>query len=90
MPKVVKFHEFGSPDVLRLEEEPLSQPQAGEVRIKVQALGLNRAEVMYRTNTYPEQAQFPSRTGYEAAGVVDAIDEGVTEFLMSARFLSSA
>lgn len=80
MSKVVKFYEFGSPDVLRLEEEPLRQPQAGEIRIKVQALGLNRAEVMYRTNTYPEQAQFPSRIGYEAAGVVDAIGDGVTGF----------
>jgi NADPH:quinone reductase-like Zn-dependent oxidoreductase len=43
-------------------------------------LGLNRAEVMYRTNTYTEQAQFPSRIGYEAAGVIDAVGEGVTEF----------
>ncbi|KAM3096904.1 zinc-dependent alcohol dehydrogenase family protein [Phormidesmis sp. 146-35] len=80
MPKVVKFYEFGEPDVLKLEEEPLRQPQAGEVRIQVQALGLNRAEVMYRTNSYPEQAQFPSRIGYEAAGIVDAIGEEVTEF----------
>jgi NADPH:quinone reductase len=78
MSKVVKFHEFGSPDVLKVEEESLRQPQAGEVRIKVQALGLNRAEVLYRTNSYTEQAQFPSRIGYEAAGVVDAIGEGIT------------
>ncbi|KAM3110432.1 zinc-dependent alcohol dehydrogenase family protein [Phormidesmis sp. 146-33] len=80
MSKVVKFYEFGEPDVLKLEEEPLRQPQAGEVRIQVQALGLNRAEVMYRTNSHPEQAQFPSRIGYEAAGIVDAIGKGVTEF----------
>jgi NADPH:quinone reductase len=85
MPKVVKFYEFGSPDVLKVEEEAVRQPQAGEVRIKVQALGLNRAEVMYRTNTYTEQAQFPSRIGYEAAGVIDAIGEGVTEFQIGDR-----
>jgi NADPH:quinone reductase len=78
MSKVIKFHEFGSPDVLKVEEEALRQPEAGEVRIKVEALGLNRAEVMYRTNTYTEQAQFPSRIGYEAAGVVDAVGDGVT------------
>jgi NADPH:quinone reductase len=78
MSKVVKFHAFGSPEVLKVEEEPLRAPQAGEVRIKVQALGLNRAEVMYRTNVYTEQAQFPSRIGYEAAGVVDALGAGVT------------
>jgi NADPH:quinone reductase len=76
--KVVKFHEFGSPNVLKLEEESLRSPQAGEVRIKVETLGLNRAEVMYRTNVYTEQPQFPSRIGYEAAGVVDALGEGVT------------
>jgi NADPH:quinone reductase-like Zn-dependent oxidoreductase len=78
MSKVVKFYEFGSPEVLKVEEEPLRDPQAGEVRIKVQTLGLNRAEVMYRTNVYTEQAQFPSRIGYEAAGVIDAVGEGVT------------
>jgi NADPH:quinone reductase len=78
MSKVVKFYEFGSPEVLKVEAESLRAPQAGEVRIKVQALGLNRAEVMYRTNVYTEQAQFPSRIGYEAAGVVDALGAGVT------------
>lgn len=85
MPKVVKFYEFGEPDVLKLEEEPLRQPQAGEVRIKVQALGLNRAEVMYRTDIYPEQAQFPSRIGYEAAGIIEALGEGVTNFQVGDR-----
>jgi NADPH:quinone reductase len=78
MSKVVKFYEFGSPEVLKVEAEALRQPQAGEVSIKVQALGLNRAEVMYRTNVYTEQPQFPSRIGYEAAGVIDAVGAGVT------------
>jgi NADPH:quinone reductase-like Zn-dependent oxidoreductase len=85
MTKVVKFYEFGEPDVLRVEEEPLRQPQAGEVRIKVQALGLNRAEVLYRTNVYTEQAQFPSRIGYEAAGIIEALGEGVTNFQVGDR-----
>jgi NADPH:quinone reductase len=80
MSKVVKFYEFGSPEVLKIEEETLREPQAGEVQIEVQALGLNRAEVMYRTNTYTEQANFPSRIGYEAAGIVKAVGEGVTGF----------
>ena len=85
MSQVVKFYEFGSPEVLKIEEESLREPQAGEVRIEVQTLGLNRAEVMYRTNTYTEQAQFPSRIGYEAAGVIDAVGEGVTEFQVGDR-----
>ncbi len=78
MSKVVKFHEFGGPEVLTIETEPLREPQAGEVRIEVQTLGLNRAEVMYRTNVYTEQAQFPSRIGYEAAGVIDALGANVS------------
>jgi NADPH:quinone reductase len=85
MSKVVKFYEFGSPEVLKVEEETLRQPQAGEVRIKVQALGLNRAEVMYRTNAYTEQAAFPSRIGYEAAGVIDAVGVGVTDLQVGDR-----
>lgn len=85
MPKVVKFYEFGSSDVLQVEEESLREPQAGEVRIKVQALGLNRADVLYRTNVYTEQAQFPSRIGYEAAGVIDAVGEGVAHFRVGDR-----
>jgi NADPH:quinone reductase len=85
MSTVIKFYEFGSPDVLKVEAEALRQPQAGEVRIKVQALGLNRAEVMYRTNTYTEQAQFPSRIGYEAAGVIDALGECVTDLQIGDR-----
>jgi NADPH:quinone reductase-like Zn-dependent oxidoreductase len=85
MSKVVKFYEFGDPEVLKLEEEPLRKPQAGEVRIKVQALGLNRAEVLYRTNVYTEQAQFPSRIGYEAAGIVDAVGERVVELQVGDR-----
>jgi NADPH:quinone reductase len=78
MSKVVRFYEFGSPEVLKIEEESLREPEAGEVRIQVEALGLNRAEVMYRTNVYTEQPTFPSRIGYEAAGVIDAVGAGVT------------
>ncbi|WNZ25803.1 zinc-dependent alcohol dehydrogenase family protein [Leptolyngbya sp. NK1-12] len=85
MSKAVKFYEFGNPEVLKIEEEALREPQTGEVRIQVQALGLNRAEVLYRTNTYTEQARFPSRIGYEAAGVIDVIGKGVTNFQVGDR-----
>lgn len=85
MTKVVKFYQFGEPGVLKLEEESLRDPQPGEVRINVQALGLNRADILYRTNVYTEQAQLPSRIGYEAAGIIDAIGEGVTKFQIGDR-----
>lgn len=77
MPQVVRFHQLGGPEVLQVEELPLQDPQAGEVRIKVQAIGLNRAEAMFRLGQYLEQPEFPSRLGIEAAGIVDAVGAGV-------------
>ena len=73
MPKIVRFYETGGPEVLKIEESPLMEPGVGEVRLKVEAIGLNRAEVMFRQGQYLENPVFPSRIGYEAAGVIDAI-----------------
>jgi NADPH:quinone reductase-like Zn-dependent oxidoreductase len=78
MPKVVRFHQTGAADVLQLEDLPTVDPKAGQVRIQVQAVGLNRAEVMFRTGQYLEEPKFPSRIGIEAAGVVDAVGPDVT------------
>ncbi len=61
MPKIVRFHQTGGPDVLKLEDLPLAEPGKGEVRIKVEAIGLNRAEVMLRKGQYLETPQLPSR-----------------------------
>ncbi len=77
MARIVRFHETGGPEVLCLDQVPERDPGPGEVRIKVEAIGLNRAEVMLREGVYHEQPIFPSRIGYEAAGVVDAVGEGV-------------
>jgi len=78
MPKTVRFYETGGPEVLKIEEAPLVEPGVGEVRLKVEAIGLNRAEVMFRQGHYLENPVFPSRLGYEAAGVVDAIGPGTS------------
>ncbi|MEY4518390.1 MAG: quinone oxidoreductase [Cyanobacteriota bacterium] len=86
MVKIVRFHQFGDADVLQLEELPITEPGKGEVRLKVEAIGLNRAEVMFRQGAYLEQPDsFPSTLGYEAAGVIDAVGEGVTEFKIGDR-----
>jgi len=79
MPTIVRFHQLGGPENLKLEEAPLQQPGRGEVRLRVQAAGLNRAELMFMRGQYLEQPTLPSRIGYEAAGVVDAVGEGVGE-----------
>jgi NADPH:quinone reductase-like Zn-dependent oxidoreductase len=81
MPKIVRFYEFGEADVLKLEDQPLVKPGEGEVRLKVEAIGLNRAEVGFRAGRYLELPKtFPSTLGYEASGVIDAIGSGVTGF----------
>ncbi len=78
MPKIVRFHATGDADVLKVEDAPLAEPGDGEVRLKVEAIGLNRAEVMYRRGQYLETPELPSRLGYEAAGTVDAVGPGVS------------
>lgn len=79
MPKVVRFHELGGPASLKFEDAPTRQPKAGEVRIRVQTVGLNRAEALYTRGQYLEQARLPSGIGYEAAGVVEAVGPGVDQ-----------
>jgi len=80
MTRVVRFHEYGGPEVLRIEELPVAQPGPDEVRIRVRAIGLNRAESMFRRGQYLEPAEFPSRLGYEAAGHVEAVGDAVRDF----------
>ncbi len=63
MPKIIRFHETGGADVLKIEDLPLTEPGEGEVRLKVEALGLNRAEVMFRQGQYLDTPVLPSRLG---------------------------
>lgn len=77
MPKIVRFHQLGGPEVLRIENEPSRMPEKGEVKLKIQASGLNRAESMYYHGFYLEAPKLPSRIGYEVAGVVEAVGDGV-------------
>jgi NADPH:quinone reductase len=77
MARIVRFHRLGGPEVLQIDTLDAPSPSAGEVRIVVKALGLNRAEAMFRSGQYLEQPVFPSKLGYEAAGVVDAVGPGV-------------
>ncbi len=73
MSKVVQFYEVGGPEVLKLEDVEKKQPGPDEVLINVKAIGLNRAEIMFREGKYLDHARaFPSRIGYEASGIVEA------------------
>lgn len=77
MSRVVSFSRFGGPEVLEINDIDVAPPAAGEVRIRVKAIGLNRAEAMWRTGVYVEPVQLPARLGYEVSGVVDAVGADV-------------
>ena len=78
--KIVRFHEIGNADVLKIEEESIPNPIGDEITIKVDAIGLNRAEVMFREGQYLESPIFTSRLGYEVSGTIEAIGAEVTLF----------
>ena len=65
MTTVVRFHELGGPDVLRLENLEVPTPGSSEVKIRVEAIGLNRADLAFRAGRYLERPKLPSRLGYE-------------------------
>src|SRR5882757_2422190 len=79
--KTVVFSALGGPEVLKIEKLEIPAPGAQEVRIQVKAIGINRADSMYREGFYPEKPVFPrAKLGYEAAGIIEAIGDGVTGF----------
>ena len=77
MSRIVKFTEFGGPEVLQIVDAVVPEPAAKEIRIRVKAIGLNRAEAMWRTGVYVEPPRLPARLGYEVSGVVDAVGSEV-------------
>lgn len=75
----------GGPDILEVRELPDPIADRGQVRIRVHAAGLNFAEVMARKGLYPDAPKNPAVLGYEVAGVVDSVGEGVTSVKVGAR-----
>src|SRR6267378_3010098 len=78
MSRVVEFSKAGGPEVLSFKNVDVPEAGRGQVRIRVKAIGLNRAESMWRENKYIEPVQFPARLGYEAVGTVDSVGKDVT------------
>src|SRR6185369_1353871 len=72
----------GSIDVLKIEQRPDPQPQAGEVLISVKAAGLNFADILARQGLYPDAPKKPCVMGYEVSGVVEALGAGVDPALL--------
>ncbi|WP_018267068.1 zinc-dependent alcohol dehydrogenase family protein [Methylosinus sp. LW4] len=80
MSRIIRFHRLGGPEVLQIDEMEIGAPKPGEIRLRVRAIGLNRAESMFRSGAYIEAARLPSLLGYEASGEIEAMGEGVTGF----------
>ncbi|MDG4857923.1 zinc-dependent alcohol dehydrogenase family protein [Streptomyces sp. T-3] len=81
MARTVRFHELGGPEVLRLEDVEVGEPGPGELLVRVDAIGVNRAEALFRSGHYIQQvAEFPARLGTEASGAVEAVGAGVAGF----------
>jgi NADPH:quinone reductase-like Zn-dependent oxidoreductase len=66
MTRSVRIHEFGGPDVLRIEDVAIPKPKAGEVRLRVHAIGVNRTEVTLRSGRLPVKPALPTPIGFEA------------------------
>lgn len=77
MSRTIKFAKAGGPEVLEFIDTVVPAPAANDVRIKVKAIGINRAEAMWRVDDYIEPVKFPAGLGYEAAGVVEAVGADV-------------
>jgi NADPH:quinone reductase len=80
VPRLVRFYEKGGPEVLRLEDVALPPVADDDVRFRVCAIGLNRAESMFRKGAYLQDYTWPSRIGYEGSGIVEAVGSNVTGF----------
>jgi NADPH:quinone reductase-like Zn-dependent oxidoreductase len=81
----MQFHQTGGPDVLRIDEIPLPEPHGDEVRVRVQAIALTRADTLWRSGTYVEDPILPSRIGYDIAGVVEAVGPEVKSLAVGDR-----
>lgn len=83
--KFFQIKQVGGPEALQISELPIPEPKPGEVRIKVEAIGLNRAESLYQSGYYLYPPKIDSIPGYEAAGIIDAIGSDVTGFQLGER-----
>src|SRR5262245_7884813 len=87
MPRAIRIHQNGGPEVMRFEEIALAPPGAGEVRVRHTAIGINFSDVNVRRGGFyfGRPQQFPLMLGNEAAGVIEALGDGVRDFAPGER-----
>lgn len=75
--KAIRVHEFGGPEVLKLEDLPTPKPSAGEVVVRIHAAGVNPYDTYMRAGTYAVKPSLPYTPGSDGAGIVEAVGKGV-------------
>src|SRR5690349_10875444 len=77
--KAIQVHEFGGPEVLKLEEIPTPKPGAGQVLVRIHGVGVNPYDTYMRSGTYAVKPPLPYTPGSDGAGVVEAVGPGITK-----------
>lgn len=83
--KAIRVHQLGDPEVMRLEDVAELKPGAGEVLVRLEAAGVNPVDTYIRSGGYARKPELPYTPGADAAGIVEAVGEGVTRFAAGAR-----
>jgi NADPH2:quinone reductase len=83
--KAIRVHEFGGPEVMRLEEVSPLEPGAGQVVVSVNAAGVNPVDTYIRSGQYAKRPPLPYTPGMDAAGVVESVGEGVKRLSVGDR-----
>lgn len=78
--KVIRLHGAGGTEVMRIDEIDVPLPGPGQVRLRMKAIGISRGDILYRKGGFPNQPPYPSLMGFEGAGEVESIGEGVSRF----------
>ncbi|CAM4161141.1 hypothetical protein F901_02708 [Acinetobacter dispersus] len=81
--KAIRFYGTGTPEVMRYEDIEVGEPAFGQVRLRHVAVGLNYADTYFRDGTYP--IPLPNGIGVEASGIIEAVGDGVTDFVVGDR-----
>ena len=81
----MRIYQHGGPEELRFEDLDVGEPGPGEVRVKIEAIGLNRSEAAFRAGEYPVTPRFPALIGYEGVGLIEALGPDVQGFAVGER-----
>jgi NADPH:quinone reductase len=78
--KAIRVHQFGGPEVLKLEEVPTPKPQTGQVLVRIHAAGVNPYDTYMRNGAYAIKPQLPYTPGSDAAGTIESVGAGIGKF----------